>query len=135
MARTTEAANSETSNNNKALDSVTGGGAQCPEPLARIGGYVLLHWERCIPPVTGRVGVATVLMPRGKFGGLSTLGPLRSAESWPTSRLRRIGRRDWPELHVALPFAVALVRQFDPEALSRAGSCWRHPLRMVEAAE
>jgi hypothetical protein len=118
----TEAANLETTGNNKQINTVTSFGAQRGEttsiatPLAQVGGYVLVDWERCIPPATGRVGIATVVLPSGKPGcfAVYNLPGGQFAEWWPTTRSRRVRRNDYAELSAALPFAVALVRKHDP---------------------
>jgi hypothetical protein len=121
----TEAANLEkTGNSDRKINSITSPRAQhqapgfTTAPLARIGEFVLLDWRRCIPPATGRVGIATVLLPSGKLGGFAiyNLGQ-QFAEWWPTSGLGRVSRRDHRELNAALPFTVALVRKHDPDAL------------------
>jgi hypothetical protein len=85
------------------------------EPLAVIGFYKLLVWESA-QVGTGRIGIATVLLPSRKLGGFA-IYDLAFAEWWTTSGLRRVSRRDHRELNTALPFAVALVRQIDPDAL------------------
>jgi hypothetical protein len=86
--------------------------------LTRVGNYVLLDYERCDPPATGRVAIATVLLPSGKLGRFAIYNLWQQfAEWWPTASLGRVRRRDHRELNAALPFAVALVRQFDSDAL------------------
>jgi hypothetical protein len=103
------------------------------EPLAAIGCYKLLAWEPC-EWSTGRVGIATVLLPSGKLGGFAIYNLAeRFAEWWPTAKLRRIRRRDHRELNAALTFAVALVRQYDPGALRDDGG--PKPSCVWEAAE
>jgi hypothetical protein len=106
-----------------------------PEPLAAIGPYQLLAWERCIPPATGRMGIATVLLPSGKLGGFGIYNlSSQFAEWWPTTLLRRDRRGDHAELNAALPFAVALVRQHDPDVLVRR-SLFPVRSRTTEAGE
>jgi hypothetical protein len=93
-------------------------GPASPEALAVIGPYKLVAGEPCIPPATGHMGIATVLLPSGKLGGFAIHNLSHQfAEWWPTSRLRRVRRADWAELNAALRVAVALVRQHDPDAL------------------
>jgi hypothetical protein len=96
-------------------DSSTGPAS--PQSLVAIGSHKLLAWEPC-EWATGRVGIATVLLPSDKLGGFAMydLGQ-QFAEWWPTTRLRRVRRRNYRELNTALPFALALVRQYDPDAL------------------
>jgi hypothetical protein len=96
-------------------------GPASPE-LAAIGSYKLLAWEPS-EGATGRVGIAIVLLPSGKRGGFAiyNLGQ-QFAEWWPTGSMRRVRRRDHRELNAALPFAVALVRKHDPNALPSEGS-------------
>jgi hypothetical protein len=138
----TEAANLETTDNrNRKLNSVTIPSAQdhltalATAPFTRIGEFVLLDWQRCTPPATERVGIATVLLPSGKLGGFAIYCLRRPcAEWWPTARLRRVRRRDYHELNAALPSAVALVRKHDPDALLSRGLLPPQS-RFAEAAE
>ena len=91
------------------------------ELLAQIGSYALTHWERCIPSSSGCVETATVRLPSGKFGAfdICNLSP-PFAEWGPTAWLpRKIRSNNMKELSAACPFAVELVRQFDPEVLSK----------------
>src|SRR4051812_35055266 len=92
-------------------------GPDLPESLAVIGQYKLLRWDPC-EWATGRVGIATVLLPSGKLGGFAIYNlDEQFAEWWPTSRLRRVVRRDWRELNAARRPALALVRLHDPRSL------------------
>jgi hypothetical protein len=107
-----------------------------PVPLAAVGSYKLLAWEpRALG--TGGVGIATVLLPSGKLGAFAIydLGQ-QFAEWWPTTRLRRVRPSDYRELNAVLPFALALVRQYD-HAASPDGSRTLLPgrSRMPRAAE
>jgi hypothetical protein len=61
-----------------------------------------------------------MLLPSGKLGVFAIYNlSSQFAESWPTTRLRRGCRGDHAELNAALPFAVALVRQHNPDVLVR----------------
>jgi hypothetical protein len=63
-----------------------------------------------------------VLLPSGKLGGFAIYSLGRQfAEWWPTARLRRVDRGKPRELNAALPFALALVCEHDPDALLSDG--------------
>jgi hypothetical protein len=91
------------------------------EPLAQIEGYALTYWERCIPSSSGRVGTATVRLPSGKFHCFNLYNLKRQFAEWgQTDHLpREIRSKNLKEISAACPYAVELVRQFDPEALSK----------------
>ena len=106
----------------KLLDTTNGRVAPAlTKPLAEIGQYKLTQWERCVPSSSGCVGTATVRLPSGKYGvfDIYNLSPA-FAEWGPTAWLpRKIQSNNMKELSAACPVAVELVRQFDPEVLSK----------------
>jgi hypothetical protein len=71
-------------NNETAYNAAPIGGQAA---LAQIGAYSLLNWERCAPPCSGRIGIATVQLPSGQLGGFAVYDLAKQfAEWWPTSR-------------------------------------------------
>jgi hypothetical protein len=92
-------------------------------PLARLGEYFLVHWERCEPGSGyGRVGLAVVLLPGRKFGRFMIYNSATQfAETWPTNYMSPDLQAELRERVAASSTVIELVRLIDPDVLRPRG--------------